>query len=123
MSIVSDIFKGGLEGVVSPITGMVTAIFTKKEDTKVAEGKQDVQIIESRNRLLETIHGDPAIATGFYLFIVPSGVHYALVIYDSCFRNLIPDYTWRVLEIPGNMQYIPYAVVAFLFGLAWRGKT
>jgi hypothetical protein len=123
VSIIAELVKGGLSGIISPITATITAIATKKADTKVEEGKQDVAVIQSRNALLSVIHGDPAIATGFYLFIVPSGVHYALVIWDSCFRNLWPDWTWRVLEIPGNMQYIPYAVVAFLFGLAWRGKT
>lgn len=122
MSLISDLLAGGLQGVISPITGMVTAIFNKKTDAKTEEGKQDVQVIESRNRLMETIHGDPAVATGFYLFIVPSGLHYASVVVYCLVKPWVP--WWQVvLAIPGNMQYIPYAVVAFLFGLAWRGKT
>lgn len=122
MSLVSELLKGGLEGIVSPITGMVTAIFTKKEDTKVEEGRQDVSVIQSRNALLGSIHRDPAIATGFYLFIVPSGLHYSSVVLYCLVK---PWVAWWpvVLAIPGNMQYIPYAVVAFLFGLAWRGRT
>lgn len=122
MSLISDLVSGGLSGIINPLATAVTSIFTKKEDTKVETGRQDVAIIESRNVLLGQIHRDPAIATGFYLFIVPSGLHYSSVVLYCLVKPWYP--AWQVvLAIPGNMQYIPYAVVAFLFGLAWRGKT
>jgi hypothetical protein len=106
-----------LAGVVQPIV----SIFTKKEDTKVAEGRDDASVIQSRTTLLGQIHRDPAVAVGWYMFIVPTGVWFsAIVVY--CILH--PWYPWwaKVLALPENIQYIPYAVVTFLFGLAWRGK-
>lgn len=121
MSIISEIFKGGLAGVISPITGMVTAIFNKKTDAKVEDGKQDVAIVEARTRLLGQIHGDPAVAIGWYLFIVPTGLWFAGIVAYCLINPWYPD--WKIVKaLPTNIEYIPYAVVTFLFGLAWRGK-
>jgi hypothetical protein len=122
VSIIAELVKGGLSGIISPITATITAIATKKADTKVEEGKQDVAVIQSRNALLGAIHRDPAVATGFYLFILPSGLHFSSVVLFCLVKPWVP--WWKVvLAIPDHMQYIPYAVVAFLFGLSWRGKT
>lgn len=55
MSIISDIFAGGLSGILSPITNMVTAIYTKKEDTALekfkVDGKVDVALVQAEVEL------------------------------------------------------------------------
>jgi hypothetical protein len=110
-----------ISGIVSPVTTAVTAIFTKKQDAKIEEGRQDVSIIQARTTLLGQIHRDPAIAIGWYLFIVPTGLWFVGIV---AYCLLHPWYPWwaKVLALPPNIEYIPYAVVTFLFGLAWRGK-
>ena len=49
-------------------------------------------------------------------------IYISLIFYDSCFRNLLPDWmTWRVLAIPSELSYLCTGIIAFLFVSAWRG--
>lgn len=114
---VLDLIKSLVSGIVGPLFNWLN----KKEDTKVVESNNDVSVIQSRNTLLGQIHQDPAIAIGWYIFILPTGIWYAAIILYCLVKPWVP--WWEtVLALPANLYYIPYAVVAFLFGLAWRGK-
>lgn len=111
-----------------------TGVFTwlnKREDVTLEKYKidgkvdveamrQDTAIIAVRARLAEAMKDDPAGKYGRWLFIVPTGVYFTLVVYDSCFRMAFEGYTWRILALPQSVEYIPYAVVAYLFVTAWK---
>ena len=108
------------QSAMGAVVGPLFTWLNKKEDTKVVELQGDVSVIQSRNTLLGIIHRDPAIATGWYLFIVPTGIWYtAIVLY--CLLHPYFLSIPAVLALPPNIMYIPYAVVAFLFGLSMRG--
>lgn len=109
------------QAVIGPVVDLGKTWITKKEDTKVELGRQDVSVVQSRNTLLGQIHKDPAIAFGWYAFIVPTALWYAAIVLYCLVHPWYP--AWKtVLALPPNIEYIPWAVVAFLFGLSWKGR-
>ncbi len=112
----------------------VTDYLNKKQDTALEKYKvdgvvnteamrQDTEVIKARADLAKATAGDPVNRWGRRLFVYPTGVWYTVILYDSTFRALLPDWaTWRPLAIPSNLDYIPYAIIAYLFVTAWRGK-
>jgi hypothetical protein len=110
-----------------PFVGKVVDAFStytnKKMDTEVEKlktnGQVDVSIIQARAALAATMKDDPATKYGRWFFIVPTGLFYCATMWDSTgvAREL---YTFNTLKIPEWMQYMPYAVVAYLFVSAWR---
>lgn len=82
--------------------------------------RTDLSIIQARAEVAKATYDDPVNRWGRRLFIYPVGLWFTLIILDSCFRNLLPDYTWRILALPPNLDYIPYAVIAYLFVTAWK---
>lgn len=81
--------------------------------------KQDTEIIKARTDLAIVMKDDPATKIGRWFFIVPTGLFYCGVIWDSTgiLRNW---HTLGMLELPGWMQYMPHAVVAYLLVTAWK---
>ena len=125
-------FKALIEGVVSGIFAPAFQWLNKKEDTKVVqitadrdtkidETQGDTQVIQARTGLLGILKDNWEIKLGWAMFIIPTGLWYIGIILDCLGRKYF-GWEWRVLALPSNIQYIPYAVITFLFGLAWRGK-
>lgn len=100
---------------------MDTALEKYKEDgtVNIEAMKQDTAIIQARTNLAIVMKDDPATKYGRWFFIVPTGLFYVGVIWDSTgfLRSWMP---LHMLELPGWMQYMPYAVVAYLFVSAWK---
>jgi len=91
----------------------------KKEDTALekykVDGTFDITLIQARAAVAAARAADTVDRWGRRLFIYPSGIWYALVVYDSCFRMVLPEWaTWRVLALPPQLDYIPYAVIGYL---------
>lgn len=82
--------------------------------------KSDVEIIKARAALAEAMKDDLPTRVGRGALIGGTGLWFLLILWDSCFRNLMPEVTWRVLALPESIQYLPYAVVAYLFVTAWK---
>lgn len=93
----------------------------KKEDVRLETDRNDVAVIQARTSLLAKISNVWSVQLGWALFIVPTGLWYSAIIVDSVARKYFL-WEWRVLALPDNIAYIPYAVITFLFALAWRGR-
>lgn len=113
--------------LLSFLPNLITGLFTwlnKKEDTILekykVDGKVDVEVIKARAILTAAMKDDPASKFGRWFFIVPTGLYFSLIVYDSCFRSIFEDYTWRILALPQSVEYVPYAVIAYLFVTAWK---
>lgn len=81
--------------------------------------RQDTEIIKARTELAIVMKDDPATKIGRWFFIVPTGLFYCGVVWDSTgvLRHWFP---LGMLELPGWMQYMPHAVVAYLLVTAWK---
>lgn len=117
--------------LVGKILDTATAWFTKAKDTELGKYtidgtvnveamRQDTEIIRARVDLAKVMKDDPATKAGHWLIILPVGLWFTSIVYYSMFHTLIPDWTWVILALPHNLEYIPYAVIAYLFVTAWK---
>lgn len=79
----------------------------------------DTEIIKARASLAAAMKDDPVNKWGRRFFIYPVGVWFTLIVGDSIFHKAF-NYTYRVEALPTNLDYIPYAIVAYLFVSAWK---
>jgi hypothetical protein len=112
------------------VLGQAFAWLNKKQDVdlekyrvdgvvNVEAIKADAEIIQAQGRLQEALKDDPVLKWGRRLIIYPTGVWYTLIVWDCVARNVIPEWTWRILDLPPHLQYIPYAVTGFLLLHTW----
>lgn len=119
-----------------PLVGKLTDAFTnytnKKMDSAVEKYKvdgtvdveamrQDTEIIKARTNLAIEMKGDPASKLGRYFFIFPTGIWFSLITYRSIMQDSPwAEYSWVIKAYPGNLEYIPYAVIAYLFVTSFK---
>ncbi len=112
-----------------PVIGKAFDAFTnytnKKMDTEVEKlkvnGTVDLGVIEARSKLLAEMKEDPATKWGRRLIIYPYGTWFGFVSFYNIFKQSPwGSYTWIILDYPAGMQYIGYAIIAYLFATAWR---
>lgn len=126
MSFFGDIALGAVKGIVDPIA----SIFNKKTDAviekykvdgtlNVEAMKQDTEIIRARVDLAKAMKDDPTTKMGRRFFIYPVGVWFAGIVYYCVLSPYFPGIL-PVLALPTNLEYIPYAVIAYLFVSAWK---
>ena len=118
----------GIPWAINALLGLAKEGMTylnKKQDVALEKYKVDGEYDSTR---IKTI-GAVAIARatdvvdrwGRRLFIYPTGVYYALTLYDSAFRNILPAWmTWRTLELPEDFKYVMMAVVGYLLVTTMR---
>ena len=122
-----------LLGIIDGAIKLATGIFTKKMDVDLEKYKvkgqvdvealrQDTEIIKARAELAQATKDDNTTKWGKRLFVYPVGVWFALVVYVSCFMHhpWFKDYVWEIAALPKNLDYITYAIIAYLFVTAWK---
>lgn len=82
------------------------------------ENKTDVAVIQSRAQVAIAFKDDPGVRLIRDLVMFPIAVWSGAYFYTLT----VPQYSWHMELPPTTMQYIPYAVIAFLFATAYRGK-
>lgn len=112
-----------------PILGKVfdvaSAYLSKKQDVDLEKYKvkgavdteamrQDTEIIKARTELAIATKEDPVNRWGRRLLVYPVGAWVAAISYYCIFHNLIPSYTWVILDYPSGLSYLPLAVVGYL---------
>lgn len=121
--------------IIGPIIQGLVDAFSKHEDVtlqrqidtnKTALGKQaddnktDVSVLQTRAQVAIAFKDDIGSRLIRDLIMFPVGVWTAFYFFYLTFHNVIE--IWKIEEAAANMQYIPYAVIAFLFVTAYRGK-
>lgn len=82
------------------------------------ENKTDVSVIQTRAQVAIAFKDDPGVRLIRDLVMFPISVWSGAYFYTLT----VPQYSWHMDVPPPSMQYIPYAVIAFLFATAYRGK-
>lgn len=82
------------------------------------ENKTDVAVIQSRAQVAIAFKDDPGVR------LIRDLVMFPIAVWSGCYFYVltVPQYSWSIGTPPPAMQYIPYAVIAFLFATAYRGK-
>lgn len=123
--------------VIGPIVQGVVDLFKQRADidlqktldaNKTALGKQtdtnktDVAVLQTRLALALATKDDLGVKLMRDLIMYPVAVWSMMYFYVLTFKGLIPDHVWNVDPPVEGMQYIPYAIIAYLFVTAYRGK-
>lgn len=123
--------------VIGPIVQGVVDLFKQRADVdlqktldanKTALGKStdanktDVAVLQTRLALALATKDDLGPKLMKDIIMYPVAVWTLLYYYSLTFKGLIPDHVWEIGVPPESMQYIPYAVIAYLFVTAYRGR-
>lgn len=86
--------------------------------------KTDVAIVQARTDLAKATSTDWIRRIGAAGLIFPTCAWYALIVWRSIVQEheTLSEYSWVIKALPANLDYIPYAVVAYLLVTAWRGN-
>jgi hypothetical protein len=112
---------------IGPVLNAIAGAYGKFKDTQVAKlvsnNATDVAIVDARAKVAIAFKDDPGVKFVRDMIMGCVALWIGLVFWDSCFRNILPTYlTWRILALPGPLEYIPHMVLAFLFVDSWRSK-
>lgn len=120
----------GIGSVISAVLGFFNKGFdylNKKQDVALEKYKVDGSYDETHIKTLGMVAAaraaDVVDRWGRRLFIYPTGVYYALTLYDSTFREVLPAWaTWRTLELPADFKWVMMSVVGYLLVQTVRGR-
>jgi hypothetical protein len=112
---VVDLFKQRADVDLQKTLSANTTALEKSKDLN----KTDVAIIMARMQIALAHKDDLGARLVRDLIMFPVGVHTCLYYFNLCF----PMYAWGVKEPTAAMQYIPYAVIAWLFVTSYRGNN
>lgn len=106
--------------IIGPIIDGIVSIFTKFQDTEVQKYKVDGQIniaaMQAGNQLTLAAQTDLGVRLARDLIMFPVALWTALITWDN-----IVIHNWKSLYLPiekypPTLEFLPYAVIAFLFG-------
>lgn len=113
-----------IQGVVDVFNKRADISFQKQADTNKTElgkikskNETDVEVIKTRATVAIAFRDDLGLKLLRDVMIYPVAVWNLLYYWCLSF----PQWAWEIKTPPEAMQYLPYAVVAFLFVNAFRG--
>jgi hypothetical protein len=90
-------------------------------DIKAVEA--DIAIITARTQLAAAQANDPATKTARLFFMIPASWYFGYSFFHATFANLLPpSWLWKPLSLSPTLEYLAYAIIAYLFYTAWRGR-
>lgn len=119
--------------LIGPIFQTIADAWSKHEDTQLQKqvdtnktalgtlttnNQTDVEVIQSRAQVAIAFKDDLGVRMIRDIVMFPIGIWTGGYFYTLTF----PHGGWVVEMPPQPMQYIPYAVIAFLFATAYRGR-
>lgn len=114
-----------IQGIVDAVSKHEDITLQRQVDTnKTALGKQadenktDVAVIQSRAQVAIAFKDDLGVRLIRDLVMFPIALWSGAYFYTLT----VPTYSWHMELPPTTMQYIPYAVIAFLFATAYKGR-
>lgn len=114
--------------VLGPVIDGILSIFTKHEDTVVekykVDGSVDTQIIQSSTQLTLAMANDIAFRLARDLVMFPGALWCGLFVEGKIMDRMYPEYVWTVSALDGPLEYLPYALFTYFFGVTamhiWR---
>ncbi len=87
------------------------------------ENRTDVAVLQTRLALALATKDDLGPKLIKDVIMYGPAVWILVYFYNLAFRGLIPDWTWTVSAPEANMQFIPLAIIGYLFVTAYKGKA
>lgn len=106
--------------IIGPVIDGIVSIWKGYQDVTVQKGAQDVQVIQARAAVAIAFKDDIGVRLARDLIMFPAACWTLLIFWYCITHEIAPGWSWKILAVPGNLEYIPYAVIAFLFVTAFR---
>lgn len=113
-----------IDGIVSIVKGQQdTTVEKYQEDTKRigTETTADVSVIQARAQVAIAMKDDIGTRLCKDLVMFFGSLHTGFLFWDHIFAAH-PSFVFGVTEMGPTLQYIPYAIIAYLFVTAYRGR-
>lgn len=106
---------------IGPLISGVSTWLASRNELKQAVDANDIAEIKAR---LEAQRKDIRFQLQQDMIVFPVAVWVMLWVWDQIVALQYPDLVWKILPLDTipSMQYLPFAVLAYLFGLAIRNK-
>lgn len=109
--------------IVGPIIDGIVSIVKGSQDTKVKIDTNNLEEVKARLEVIKVMKDDPGTRLCRDLIMFPVAVWCALASWDTIVAVNWPWLRFLVAEFPkGPLEYLPFAVLGYLFGLAIRSK-
>ena len=109
--------------IIGPIIDGVFSIFRKQQDITLERIKQDTDVIKTQVQLVSDIKDDIGVRLARDLIMFPVAVWSAIATWDTIVAMRYPELKFVVASFPpGPLEYLPLAVLTFLFGMAWMKR-
>ncbi len=106
--------------ILGPIIQGIVSIFTSYESTQLGkytvDGKVDVAAMEASTQLAIATQSDIGVRLARDLIMFPVAVWTALISWDNVILGIKPAWFIKIVAYPPALEFLPYAVIAFLFG-------
>jgi hypothetical protein len=105
--------------VIGQIANAVSGYFNKKLDTDLekykVDGKIDETLISAEVAIIQAkANASSHLNFAHYLFIVPTGVYYACILFDAVTEALF-GWDWDVQPLGGWAAFTAQLIISFLF--------
>lgn len=114
--------------ILGPIVDGVVSIFRSFSDSRIVkykvDGSVDIAAMEAANEIQIANKDDIGVRLARDLIMFPTALWCSMITWDNIMVYKFPNLVWTVSKYPPGMEYLPYAVLGFLFGitsmLIWR---
>lgn len=117
--------------IIGPIIQGIVSIFTKVEDTKLGkykvDGSVDIEGMQASEQIIHDTNDDIALRIMRDMACFPVVVWTMFMGWDTIIaKTSWKVYQWHLPDYPEPVRYIPYVILAFLFGnigfSVWKRK-
>jgi len=106
--------------IIGPVIDGIVSVVKGFQDTKVKLDTNDLEEVKARMALLAALKDDIGIRLARDIVMFPVALWTALISWDTIVALRFPSLVYHVAPYPPSLSYLPYAVLAFLFGLQMR---
>lgn len=107
--------------IIGPIIDGIVSIFRNVTDLKKDRDAKDIEEIKARLEVIKEFKDDIGVRLCRDLIMFPVAVWCALGTWDTIIAFRFPEWRFIVEKFPpGPLEYLPLAVLGFLFGLNIR---
>lgn len=109
--------------IVGPIIDGIVSVVKGRQDVTVKTDTNDIEEIKARLALQAELKDNIGIRLSRDLIMFPVAVWCALGTWDTIVAHRFPDWMFIIEKFPpGPLEYLPLAVLGFLFGLNIRSR-
>lgn len=107
--------------IVGPIIDGIVSIFSKWQDTSLGkyrvDGTVDVEAMKTSAQIISDTRDDIGIRLTRDIIMFPIALWVGFVSWNNIVVYKYPYLVWTVAKYPPGLEFLPYTVFTFLFGV------